>query len=1010
MTAAHRWFLRRAAALPFALAAQILCCTVMAAQQPYVDPGLRTLLRTDARAAVEAGRLGRDVPLREQPFGGQYDLQRGLDGQVYVGLLLKVLHQAALDEVRAAGGRVGTTVGDIVTVRVPLARADRLTASARIRTIELSRRVRAHNDAGMTSVRSELVRWRAEGTWRGLAGQGVIVGIYDSGLDYLHGDFLDDDAVPRTLAIWDQECWWCSDSPPAFGYGQLCNRAMIMTRTCTLDDLHGHGTHVAGTAAGSGAASSQTPFRYAGVAPAAGLLVVAGDLTFAGIVDGVAWIFAQADTLGKPAVVNLSLGTEHGPHDGTLLFEQALDRLSGPDPGRINPDLARIIVASAGNAGDNRNTTPQQPQSLPRTHAMGTPEVASTNSVTFGVPSTECGSYAVEFSIWYDGADLLDVGVRNPLGHATRFATGETGGGTGAGSHYWIDNASGGANPENGDHEAVISGVFCGGGWAIEVTGAATPSGKPFHVWAQFPLGSWFEFSAGAGFDNSHVVAAPATARRIIAVGAHTTRTCWPSMDGSSCLEYREELGDLAVFSSGGPSRDGRLKPELTAPGNVVVSAHGRNAGNWSTDRLTPDGAHQALRGTSMAAPHVTGAVALLLQHDATLSPEDALTYLAAGARQDAFTVRTYPRGALASPSSWWGHGKLDVRAALDAAGARIGTVAALGVTPTDSTLVMGETLQLTASPSDWEGARVPDLALTWSSETPEIATVDASGMVRAVGAGSARIIAAGEAQRDTVLLTVELPSRVIVSGGPAASAGTSSSRRGVRLPLLDLGVHVDGIEALDLLRLGFDVDGSDPDARLVLLADTSGPGNTATFGTEVAGMPVSLRPGQTARVVLSLPELRLDPGDGLALRLVLEHGGGAPNATRVEARMVPQETRTRGVRSGAFRIALHDVAVMQLHTSLLEPGEALVLSENPIRSDRVNFSFAEAPRVAGVYTLSGRRVADLRARMSAEGRVEWDLTNDRGARVAAGVYLLVFEFGGRAVTQKLIIQRPGAQ
>src|SRR5690606_39321489 len=135
---------------------------------------------------------------------------------------------------------------------------------------------------------------------------------------------------------------------------------------------------------------------------------------------------------------------------------------------------------------------------------------------------------------------------------------------------------------------------------------------------------------------------------------------------------------DIAWFSSGGPTRDGRLQPEVAAPGRTVVAARSR-AGAFVAGRTTPDGVHWAIDGTSMAAPHVSGAVALLLQRRPDLTPEDVKAILARTAAQDAFTARSYTGEPPAVPNNQWGYGKLDVRAALEDLGPLAGGARAVG-------------------------------------------------------------------------------------------------------------------------------------------------------------------------------------------------------------------------------------------------------------------------------------------------------------------------------------------
>lgn len=87
---------------------------------------------------------------------------------------------------------------------------------------------------------------------------------------------------------------------------------------------------------------------------------------------------------------------------------------------------------------------------------------------------------------------------------------------------------------------------------------------------------------------------------------------------------------------------------------------------------------------------------------------------------------------------------------------------------------------------------------------------------------------------------------------------------------------------------------------------------------------------------------------------------------------------------------------------------EVFNLSENPIRSGRVVFNFRERPSVAAVFTLDGRRVVDLVPRLTRPDLVTWDLTNDRGSRVAAGIYLFVAKIGPEVVRRRLIVPHDG--
>src|SRR5262249_26077699 len=150
---------------------------------------------------------------------------------------------------------------------------------------------------------------------------------------------------------------------------------------------------------------------------------------------------------------------------------------------------------------------------------------------------------------------------------------------------------------------------------SLTATGVAVTAGGHYHVWTDASLGT-----GGVPRFNqpveSTLVGEPGTAQPGGTAGSYITRNCWPNADpntGTTCFST-PPIGTLSSFSSNGPTRDGRLKPELSAPGDRVLSSLSADHPRPGAAFLSPDGLHWALRGTSMAAPHVTGALAVLLQ------------------------------------------------------------------------------------------------------------------------------------------------------------------------------------------------------------------------------------------------------------------------------------------------------------------------------------------------------------------------------------------------------------
>lgn len=932
------------------------------AQDGRLDPGIRELLRPEVReqirrtirlpleavAAVTPQRPGEPASGALQAAGGLALDRVTPGGEARVGIIVRVRTPSAVQELRAAGAQIGVVVGDIATAWVPLSALESVASIASLERVEAARTLTTVHDTSMIAIQADGLRQLVGDAWVGATGAGVIVGIYDTGLDLHHGDFLDPAGRTRVLALWDQVNSQ-SNPPPGFTQGYFCTQAEIQRRidtgatsACPQNDAFGHGTHVAGTAAGDGSAPGSGPlqYRFAGVAPVADLLIVRGGpgIFFENlIVEGLAFMKGQAEQHGKPAVVNLSLGGQFGPHDGSRLYEQVIDELSGP---------GFAVVISAGNQGYNGNTTPALGERL--IHARGIPtgqqfaefdvELCLASATSGCQPYTRdlsvCRNNAVDLDIWYDAADRLKIEVFRPGGTTPVAASlGSRTEGNDPGGHIVIDNGSSGPNPENGDIEAIIQIDGCGtsgapeaGTWKIRVTPETPGSGQPYDMWIFRAVVGFDGAARGrAGFDNRFIVASPGNATEAITVGAFATRMCWPSQStsGQTCYAQREQIGDLARFSSAGPRRDGVLKPEIVAPGIGIVSSRSRDITPAAT-RLLPDNAHWVIEGTSMSAPHVTGAIALLFQANRNLDPATLKSVFQATSTQDAFTGRTYGvLGTGALPSDWWGYGKLNVRDAL----------------------------------------------LALSSTPPAVLAIDAGSAV---------------------------PDSVVVG------------RRGSRLPLLEVNLESKGEEEINVLGLTFRVTGSDSLAWLTLVRDANR--NGVADPSEVALDSARARlTGRDTVIQITVRGLRVPPNQGIGLIAALRLSGTAPHGSAFSAELVAPATVSVGIRSLARNPLdiLNVVASGSATTSVLRSDQGVALSANPVRGTSVFFQFAEPPTKAAVYTLAGRRVIDLLPDLAGGRTMQWRLTNDEGHRVAPGVYLVIFTVGGRTFREKLIVLTP---
>ncbi len=477
--------------------------------------------------------------------------------------------------------------------------------------------------------------------YAGLTGRQTIVGIVDTGIDLSHEDFVDSNGNTRILSIWDQTVA-SADPPRFFSYGKEWTADQIDAGIAMETDPIGHGSHVAGIAAGDGSATGngQAPFQLVGVAPEATIVFVKTDFLTTSIADGVSYIFQKADSLGWPAVVNLSLGTHYGPHDGTDDFCLGLAELVGP---------GRAIIAAAGN--DNGD----------RVHAERRLEALGSTAISFSVPvySPNDGPETDEIDIdcWYTGATAVSIRVLTPHGHSVGPAPkgGSSAADTPDGRVEIENNMTGDPNGDENAHlriyDRIVGAPPASGTWTIEMV-SSSPTPVEFDAWTY-----WWTMPDGVAFligaEESEIVAAPASGDSVIAVGAYVTKTSWINVDGER-VGYSGQIqsGAIAHFSSVGPRRDGVIKPDLCAPGRGVASAYSSDSFE-DPDFITQDGQHVVMQGTSMAAPHVAGLAALVFESHGPLSVKALRERLTLTARNDNYT------GA-ALPDSIWGYGKMD--------------------------------------------------------------------------------------------------------------------------------------------------------------------------------------------------------------------------------------------------------------------------------------------------------------------------------------------------------------
>jgi minor extracellular serine protease Vpr len=486
-------------------------------------------------------------------------------------------------------------------------------------------------------------------------GSGVIIGIIDDGFDYTHPNFKDSNGNLRITRVWERTN--NNGTPPSslgFTYGsEFVGSSAILNQNYDITD-ESHGTHVTGIAAGTGNTN-----LLKGMAPNSEIVLVSGFNTVTSsdnnYIDAIAYIKNYAASVNKPLVINMSFGSGVGPHDGTTIQEKAIDNLSN------TPGL--VLVAAAGNDGGKKKHV--------RTVFNGNQSKFILNSNNYGTSKIDMwagnqgknSSFAVTIGVYntsnqtYD-SNVIQFIVNGNLNFENPYTLVDTDLGL-LNDDNWTISLSSEINPLNNRPHLTISCTTTNDTPSDFLAVAIQSIDDTIHSWGkdcEFNNPSGFNFTDG---DDYFSINSPGNATGVITVGSYNVTDENP---------YPGNFGTLSTFSSKGPTTDFLIKPNVTAPGNRIVSSLSSfdtnyPPGNANITNTFSTYTYGKMEGTSMATPVVSGIIALWLQANPLLTTNKVKSIIENESYVDAnvttpFTF--YGNTYSTPPNVQWGYGKID--------------------------------------------------------------------------------------------------------------------------------------------------------------------------------------------------------------------------------------------------------------------------------------------------------------------------------------------------------------
>lgn len=544
------------------------------------------------------------------------------------------------------------TIGNIHIVNLPIENIQMLAEIESVKSVSIARKIRPLNDKARSTTKVDEAHIGTD-LPQAYNGEGVVVGIVDIGIDYNHINFKDENGISRVKV--------------AATYDTNKNATLVYhtpeeIATLTTDSSNdSHGTHVAGIATGSYSINN-----FHGMATGSDIVLygLGNNMSTTNILNGVKTVFEYAESVNKPASVNISLGTNIGPHDGTDSFNKALDKLIGD---------GKIILIASGNEG-NENLYINKTFSLSSTEKPQFSTILNASGTTYDCVidtwSNKSQPIGIQFFIYNSltQTEELTSDIFYPVSGSYKESTWTN---ATLSTYFKGSIISFGMKSSSNNRYEMYS--YIDG----KTTNSKYLIGVKYYGKQNTEVYSW---TTGAVFDDmsnsDYTKGTPdgsyndlGCGKNSITVGAYCSKTTFKTFNGNT-YQYKGSVeGDIAYFSSYGTDYNGRNHPYITAPGFTLISS----VNNYDYRTVTTNKAllvnivslpndtrkyHWGdMSGTSMATPVVTGTVALWLQANPNLNTEDVKTIMLSSATNDSFTQSGNPIK--------WGVGKLNAQAGL---------------------------------------------------------------------------------------------------------------------------------------------------------------------------------------------------------------------------------------------------------------------------------------------------------------------------------------------------------